>query len=360
MILLTGGAGYIGSHIAKLLTDLHQDFVILDDFSRSKKEIIYRLSPSPTVIKGDIGDRNLIRTILDGSHHMMLGRHVKFVIHLAAFAYVGESIANPEKYYNNNLIKAITLIDTIARENSARNKLAGNSNRRPIKIIFSSSCATYGIPDYLPIDEEHTQNPISPYGRSKLFLEHYIKDLSKAHGLSGVILRYFNASGADPDGVIGEYHNPETHLIPLTFQAATRSSEPLSILGSDYETVDGTCIRDFVHVLDIAQAHILAIVRLEKDLHYRSSVGRIECFNLGTGAGHSVLDIISSVERVTGLAVPTIIKKRREGDPAILVASYEKAQTVLGWKPQFCDIDDIVRHAWLWYEHLSNLDLDIS
>ena len=250
------------------------------------------------------------------------------VLHFAAYAYVGESVEKPAKYYHNNIIDTISLLDLMLEK--------GCNN-----FIFSSTCATYGNPQYIPIDEKHPQDPINPYGKSKFMLEHVIKDYSHAYGLNYVFLRYFNACGASVDAKIGEDHNPETHLIPLILEAATGERESIKVFGTDYDTPDGTCIRDYIHVNDLGDAHIRAVE------HLLAGKESVIC-NLGTGTGNSVKEVIDAVEEVTGKEIKKDFEDRRAGDPPQLVANATVAKEVLGWEPKYKDIKEIIKTAWAW------------
>jgi UDP-glucose 4-epimerase len=317
MILITGGAGYIGSHVNKLLNKNGYKTIIADNLVCGHAEAV----KWGTLHVVDLADTEKLRDIFS---------RYRFdtVFHFAAYAYIGESVKEPAKYYRNNVVNTINLLDVMREYGSKR-------------IIFSSTCATYGIPTSVPIKEDAPQNPINPYGRSKLIIEQLLRDYSDAYGIKYCCLRYFNAAGADPDGEIGEKHNPETHLIPLALNAAADESKSLNVFGTDYPTSDGSCIRDYIHVCDLADAHVQAM-----DYLIRSNESR--CFNLGNGSGLSVFEIIDSVKRVTGSNFRVNISPRRPGDPPVLVGSSELAKEILGWKPKFTDIDTIVNHAWQW------------
>jgi UDP-arabinose 4-epimerase len=318
-ILVTGGAGYIGSHTCKALAAAGYAPVVLDDLSAGHR---WAVKWGPLVV-GDIADRALV---------MKTRRRfdVKAVIHFAAHAYVGESVEQPRKYFDNNVTKSLALLDALLD--------AGVD-----KLVFSSSCATYGVPCGLPIAEDHPQNPINPYGASKLFVENILKWYEQAYGLRHTNLRYFNAAGADPDGEIGEDHTPETHLIPLVVAAAQRRIPAIEIFGTDYDTSDGTPVRDYVHVCDLATAHVKALDRL-------LAGGSSASVNLGTGRGHSIRDVISAVEAVSGTDVPIVEGRRRSGDPPALIANPQLGQTLLGWKPLKSDLPTIVQTAWAWHQ----------
>lgn len=317
-ILVTGGAGYIGSHTAKALAMHGYEPIVLDNLSAGHEWAV-RWGP---LVKGNIANQALVRDTI--------ARHrIQAMIHFAANAYVGESMQHPRKYFQNNVANSVSLLN-IALGCGVRH------------VVFSSTCATYGIPQDLPISEDHPQVPVNPYGESKLFIERALGWYAKAHDMRFVCLRYFNAAGADPEGEIGECHDPETHLIPLAIRAAMGGHPPLKIFGADYETEDGTAVRDYIHVCDLAAAHVRA-------LEYLSRGGESSAINLGTGTGYSVSDVQDAIERVSGRAVPAIVQDRRPGDPAILVAKADKARHVLGWKPRFTEIDEIVETAWRWH-----------
>lgn len=316
MILVMGGAGYIGSHTVRHLLDKGYEVLVADNLIYGHKEAVDKRAK---FVYADL----LNPYSLD---ELFKNNKVDAVIHFAAFAYVGESVNNPEKYYYNNVIGTINLLHTMLKHNVKN-------------IVFSSTCATYGEPKYTPIDEMHPQNPINPYGRTKLMIEQIFADYERAYGLRHIALRYFNAAGCSADGKIGESHNPETHIIPLVLQAIKGERENIKIFGSDYDTPDGTCIRDYIHVEDLAQAHRLAVEKLE------SYSG---CINLGTGVGTSVKEIIAAAEAVSGKKCPTEYAARRAGDPARLYADNTKAKAILGWQPKYLDIKDIIKTAWNW------------
>ncbi len=319
MILITGGAGYIGSHVNKQLALQGRDTLVYDNLVYGHRELV----KWGKFIQGDLDDRASLR--------MLFQTHdIEAVIHLAAYAYVGESIGNPYRYYSNNVVNTLWLLEAM-REHGCD------------KIIFSSTCATYGIPDTIPITENMPQNPINPYGASKLMIERIFQDYAAAYGLKYVVLRYFNAAGADSEGEIGEWHEPETHLIPLVLDAAAGIRSSVKVFGDDYPTQDGTCVRDYIHVSDLANAHSLAYEHL-------LSGGSSEFFNLGNEQGNSVLAVIGATRSVTGMEIPVERTRRRAGDPAVLIGSSKKIHEQLGWKPQFSDIDSIIRHAWAWHQ----------
>jgi UDP-glucose-4-epimerase GalE len=318
-ILVVGGAGYIGSHTVRQLVADGRKVVVLDNLVYGHADAL--VDDEVVFIEGDLGDRELLdRVFTDHS--------IGAVMHFAAYAYVGESVTDPAKYYGNNLAAPIVLLDAM-REHGVN------------IFIFSSTCATYGNPQYVPIDEKHPQNPINPYGASKLMLERVLADYSYAYGLKYAALRYFNAAGCSEDGLIGEDHNPETHLIPLVLEAAAGVREHITVFGTDYPTPDGSCIRDYIHVNDLARAHILAIDKLEEGAE------SFKC-NLGTGIGHSVKELISAAERVTGKSIKVVLGERREGDPPELVAAPALAKELLGWEAEVKDLDVILKTAWAW------------
>jgi UDP-glucose 4-epimerase len=321
-ILITGGAGYIGSHTVLDLKSRGYDCLVLDNLVYGHQNIVQEVLRVPLVI-GDIGDKLLLNSIFE-SHN------ISAVIHFAAYAYVGESIQNPRKYYRNNVVASLTLLETMVDHGIK-------------KIVFSSTCATYGIPSTIPITEEQAQNPINPYGRSKIAVEKILLDFSQAYGLKSVIFRYFNAAGADPKGRLGEDHTPETHLIPLILYTALGKHPQITIYGTDYPTPDGTCVRDYIHVSDLAQAHVLGLT-------YLLNGGNTNIFNLGNGNGFSVREMIETAELVTNRPIRVLEGDRRPGDPPILVGSSEKARQTLGWQPQYPLAEDILAHAWAWHQ----------
>jgi UDP-glucose 4-epimerase len=317
-VLVVGGAGYIGSHAVKQLAHAGYDTVALDNLVQGHREAVR----SGAFEQGDMGDLAFVRDVF--------ARHrVDAVMHFGAFAFVGESVTDPAKYYANNVAATITLLQAM-RDASCR------------KIIFSSTCATYGEPERTPIPEDHPQRPINPYGRSKWMVEQILGDYGRAYALQSIIFRYFNAAGADPDGDIGEWHEPETHLIPLIFEAI-RAGKPINIFGDDYPTPDGTCVRDYIHVVDLARAHVLGLEHL-------LAGGASGIYNLGNGSGYSVKQVIETVERVTGKKVPITVGPRRAGDPAVLVGTSHRAVADLGWRPAFSQLEQIVETAWRWHQ----------
>jgi UDP-arabinose 4-epimerase len=316
-VLITGGAGYIGSHTAKALSRAGLQPVVLDNLSRGHREAV-QWGP---LVEADIADRRALENVFRQYP-------IEAVIHFAAFAYVGESMQAPELYFRNNVVNTVNLLEVMLERGV-----------RPF--VFSSSCATYGYPLEIPIPEEHVQQPANPYGESKLMVERLLHWYGSIHSLPWVSLRYFNAAGADPDGELGEEHDPETHLIPLAVTAAMGKIPYLEIYGTDYDTADGTTVRDYLHVADLADAHLAA-------LSYLRSGGASTAFNLGTGVGQSVRNVIAMVEHVTERRVPYREAARRPGDPPCLVAKGTKAMTVLGWKPAHSALEQIVRTAWDW------------
>ncbi len=318
-ILVTGGAGYIGSHTTRLLADQGYSLIVIDNLVYGHREAIS--SPEVELIVGDIGDKKLV-------HRIFSENEIDTVLHFAAYAYVGESVTDPEKYYQNNIAAPLNLLGVMKEHDCKR-------------FIFSSTCATYGNPEYIPIDENHPQNPINPYGKSKKMLETVLKDYAAAYDFRYVFLRYFNAAGASLDGKIGEDHDPETHLIPLVLDAVAGDRENITVFGTDYDTPDGTAIRDYIHVVDLARAHLMAVG------HLNNGGDSLIC-NLGTGNGHSVKEVIAAAERVTGKPVPAVYGDRRAGDPPRLVANPSLAKETLGWEAEYKDIDQIITSAWKW------------
>ena len=315
-ILVVGGAGYIGSHMVKLLRAQGEELVVLDDLSSGHRDAV---PPDAAFVEGSAGDAALL--------DRLFRRHgFDAVVHFASLIQVGASVRQPGTYYANNVGHTIVLLNAMAR------------HQVPC-LVFSSSAAIFGDPRYVPIDEDHPCAPINPYGRSKWLIEQLLPDYEHAHGIRHVCLRYFNAAGADPEGMLGERHEPETHLIPLALRAAMGSTSRFMLYGDDYDTPDGTCIRDYVHVWDLCMAHLLALRHLRAG---RSS----DRFNLGNGNGHSVRDVLQAVEQVVGRPVPLRMATRRAGDPAVLVADPTRAQQLLGWQPQYAALRDIVAHAY--------------
>ena len=319
-ILVCGGAGYIGSHINKELNRQGYQTVVFDSLVYGHREAV----KWGTFVKGDLANIADIENVFETYP-------IEAVFHFAAYAYVGESVDEPEKYYYNNVANTLNLLKVMKKYGCD-------------KIIFSSTCATYGEPERVPITEDMNQNPINPYGATKLMVERIFKDYQKAYGLKFVVLRYFNAAGADPECEIGESHNPETHIIPLVLDAASGKRADIKVYGTDYDTPDGSCVRDYIHVTDLASAHLLA-------LHHLENGGNSDFFNLGNELGTSVLKVVEAVKRVTGKDFKIVLADRRAGDPAKLVGSSIKAQSILGWTPLYADIDTIVKHAWNWHEN---------
>ncbi len=325
-ILVTGGAGYIGSHAVLALKNAGYDVIILDNLVYGHQDIVEQVL-NVKLIVGDTCDRALL-------DHLFATHNIAGVMHFAAYAYVGESVTEPAKYYRNNVIGTLTLLEAMVAA-SVKN------------FVFSSTCATYGIPNEIPIPENHPQNPINPYGATKLMVERMLADFDTAYNFKSVSFRYFNAAGANPAGLLGEDHNPETHLIPLILFAAMGKRESIAIFGTDYPTPDGTCIRDYIHVNDLATAHILG-------MEYLLQGGKTDAFNLGNGLGFSVKQVIDAAREVTGQEIKVVECDRRPGDPPYLVGTSEKARQILGWTPQYPDIKDIVTHAWQWHQKRHN------
>ncbi len=317
-ILVTGGAGYIGSVAVEDLREKGERPVVIDNLVYGHRQAV---DDSIPFYKGDIGDKNLLRKILSEYE-------ISACMHFSAFAYVGESVEDPQKYWRNNVVQTIDLLEVLL-ENDVK------------KFIFSSTCATYGEPEYIPIDEKHSQNPTNPYGWSKLMVEKILESYDAAYGLKFVSLRYFNACGATTKH--GEDHEPETHLIPLVIETALGRREKISIFGDDYETPDGTAVRDYIHISDLSQAHLLA-------LEYLQNVGKSEFINLGNGNGFSVKEVIETARKVTGREIKIEIAPRRAGDPSRLVGDSSKAREVLGWKPEFSELEKIIESAWKWHK----------
>jgi UDP-arabinose 4-epimerase len=320
-VLVVGGAGYIGSHTALKLAETGHEPIVFDNLSMGHDWAVQW----GELVRGDLADGDALRRVLEE-------QRIDAVIHFAASAYVGESVQNPRKYFENNVVNTLSLLNAMLDSGVDR-------------IIFSSTCASYGIPERVPIDESHPQRPINPYGESKLMVERILHWYQNAYEMNWMALRYFNASGADPEGRIGEMHDPETHLIPLVIDAALERRDPVQIFGTDYPTPDGTAVRDYIHVLDLADAHVRA-------LDYLSSGGSSQAINLGTGRGYSVREVVESVGRVSGIEVPFEEGPRRAGDPPELVADPSHALATLGWKASYQELDDIVRTAWNWQRRL--------
>ena len=317
-VLVTGGAGYIGSHIIKLLTSAGHTCVAYDNLCKGHAEAVR----GARLIQADLADGQMLRRALRENA-------IDVVIHMAAFIEVGESTVQPDRYFHNNTINGLTLLDAM--------RDTGVS-----KIVFSSTAAVYGQPERVPIEETDRLAPINPYGASKLCVEYMLAGYAAAYGLGCTALRYFNVAGASPDGEIGEAHTPESHLIPLVLQVPLGQRASIKIFGDDYDTPDGTCVRDYIHVMDLADAHRLAAETIVP--------GELRAFNLGNGEGFSVRQIIETCRQVTGHAIPADLSPRRGGDPARLIASSTKAKTQLGWQPKYPDVSTIVSHAWDWHK----------
>ncbi len=316
-ILVVGGAGYIGSHMVKQLRREGFAVHVADDLSSGRREAVLG---APLHV-GDIGDAAFVDRLLQEVRPAA-------VMHFASFIQVGESVADPAKYYRNNIAATLVLLEAMRAHGVTR-------------FIFSSTAAIFGDPQYTPIDEAHPKAPINPYGRSKWFVEQMLEDFDRAYGLKSVCLRYFNAAGADPDGALGECHEPETHLIPLILQVASGRRPHITVYGKDYPTADGTCIRDYIHVEDLCQAHLLALRQL-------LAGGESARYNLGNGNGYSVREVIEAARRVTGHPIPVQVGARRAGDPPVLVADASAARRVLGWQPRYADLERILADAWAW------------
>ncbi|HXV11229.1 MAG TPA: UDP-glucose 4-epimerase GalE [Burkholderiales bacterium] len=316
-ILVAGGAGYIGSHMTKMLLAAGHETLVMDNLSTGFRDAV----PARILVRADLAHRVLLDSVLSA-------RRFDGVMHFASSMQVGESVANPARYYWNNVVNTLNLLDAMVKH-------------RVKRLIFSSTAAIFGEPCYDPVDEEHRQAPINPYGRTKWMVEQVLADFERAYGLRHSCMRYFNASGADPAGTLGERHDPETHLIPLTLQAASGRMPAVTIFGTDYDTPDGTCIRDYVHVTDLCSAHLLALERMMDGAESRS-------FNLGNGSGYSVQEVIDTARQVTGRKIKVAVGERRPGDPVRLVADAARACRELGWQPKYSDLGTIVSHAWTW------------
>jgi len=317
-VLVVGGAGYIGSHAVRLLIEEGHQVVVYDNLSRGHRAAV----PEGMLAEGDVGDRARLVEVLRGWN-------IDAVMHFAAFALVNESVNDPALYYQNNVIAALELLEAM-READVK------------KIVFSSTTATYGEPDIVPIPETTPQHPINPYGFTKLVIEHALADYAAAYGFAYAALRYFNAAGARPDGTIGEDHDPESHIIPIVLQVALGQRDFITIFGDDYPTADGTCIRDYIHVDDLGEAHLRALEKLQP--------GKGICVNLGTGRGTSVREIVEACRRVTGHPIPEKMGQRRAGDPPELVADARLAKEILGWTPKYTDAESIIETAWAWHQ----------
>lgn len=318
-VLVTGGAGYIGSHTVAELLARGEEVVIVDSLETGHQEAVL----GGTLHIGDIRDSAFLDSVF--AQHS-----IDAVIHFAAYSLVGESMSNPAKYYDNNVHGTLVLLEAMRKHHVSR-------------IVFSSTAATYGEPERTPIQETEATNPTNVYGETKLTMERMMRWFDQAHDIRYVSLRYFNAAGAHENGKIGEDHRPETHLIPLVLQTALGQRKEMKVFGSDYPTPDGTCIRDYIHVSDLADAHVLAV-------EYLRSGGQSDVFNLGSGNGFSVLEVIQTAERVTGRSIPTVTEERRAGDPAVLIASADKAKSVLGWSPKRDDLNVLIESAWNWHQ----------
>ena len=323
-ILVVGGCGYIGSHMVKCLLEAEHNVTVLDDLSTGFRDSLL----GGRLVEEDFGSRAVLDELFGNSGF-------DGVLHFASLILVGESVIDPARYYRCNVSKTLTLLEAM-KDHKVQN------------LIFSSSAALFGEPQYLPIDEDHPRNPINPYGMTKQMVEIMLKDFARAYGLNSVALRYFNAAGADPEARIGERHDPETHLIQLALRAASGVLPVLQLFGQDYDTPDGTCIRDYIHVDDLSDAHLLA-------LEYLWSGGETTAFNLGNGDGFSVNQVIDEVENVSGTSVPIVFASRRAGDPARLVANSSRAKAMLGWKPKYTNLQQIVSHAWRWEQQSKKL-----
>jgi len=321
-ILVTGGAGYIGSHVALALKNRGHSPIIVDNLSHGHRDVVERAVGTPVIV-ADTRDTPAIDRIF-------ADHRIEAIMHFAAFIEVGESVKDPLGFYDNNVYGTVNLL-----------RCAQSAGIR--HFVFSSTCATYGPPRVIPIPEDHPQNPMSPYGQTKLMVERILADCEVAFGLRSMSFRYFNAAGAHPEGGLGEDHAPETHLIPLVLDAALGRRPHVSIFGTDYDTPDGTCVRDYIHVSDLAEAHVLGV-------EYLLRGGASTAVNLGNGRGFSVKEVIAAVERVTGRKIPVEMAARRAGDPAVLVGSSDKARQLLGWNPRFTDLETIIAHAWNWHQ----------
>ena len=362
-ILVTGGAGFIGTNTVKALIDAGHSPVVIDNLKYINKEVITSKLNTP-LIKSNVGNKKNLLEILTGKHNALKNtihenNFIEAIIHFAALTNVRDSFKYPFKYYQNNVLETINLLEVICDQ-----KLIDEREESiPIPIIFSSSCATYGVPHKLPIYENCHQNPINPYGRTKLIIEMLLKDLAKTHNLKSVILRYFNAAGASANGLYGENRKEETHLIPLAINSALGINKNFNIFGLDHPTFDGSCIRDYVHVLDIAQAHLLALEKIKTEVAYKNVSSRFSlsieenCFeyNIGLEKGFSVLQIINKVEEIVGNSCPYKVISKKKEDPPTLIASSQKIKKDLGWNPRFNNIDEIILHTYLWIKNYNGL-----
>ncbi len=326
-VLVVGGAGYIGSHMVRMLGQEGFEVTVLDNLSRGHRDAVQ----SAEFVRGDLLNPSELKALFQR-------KRFQAVLHFAALCYVGESVTAPREYFRNNLVGSLNLVDAMLDAGIRQ-------------LIFSSTCATYGNPVTIPLTEEHSQFPINPYGRSKLMIEQFLADYGVAYGMRSILLRYFNAAGCDPQGGLGERHEPETHLVPLILREARRvrdggdpAETELTLFGNDFPTPDGSCIRDYIHVHDLCSAHLAALLRLSE-----VGEGGVEAFNLGNGQGFSVLEVISAARRLTGMDIRYRIGPRRAGDPAQLVGSAVKARRVLGWEPRFHRLEEILETAWRWH-----------
>lgn len=317
IVLVAGGAGYIGSHMVRMLVALGHSVVTIDDLSAGFRDAVL----GGEFVQGSLHDKAALSSLFDA-------HQFDAVVHFAGSIAVGESVRDPAKYYQNNLTGTLNLLDAM-REHGVN------------KLVFSSTAAIFGDPHYVPIDEAHPQAPINPYGMTKWVTERILRDYDAAYGLRSVVLRYFNAAGAAPDAALGERHDPETHLIPLALRAANGMLSELTVFGTDYDTFDGTCIRDYIHIVDLCEAHVLA-------LHHLMAGGDSRAYNLGNGQGYSVKEVIETTQKVTGTQVPIKYGPRRAGDPPRLVADSSKIRADWGWSPKYGDLGVIIEHAWKW------------
>lgn len=316
-VLVVGGAGYIGSHMVKMLLGAGHEVITLDNLSNGHRDAVL----GGTFIEGDLADTSCLAQLFEQ-------HRPEAVMHFASYIQVGESVRKPDIYYQNNVSNTLNLLDAMLKFDVK-------------KFIFSSTAAVFGEPDYVPIDEKHPHRPMNPYGRSKWIMEQILADYDQAFDFRSVCLRYFNAAGADPEGQLGERHDPETHLIPLVLQVASGRRADIQVFGSDYDTPDGTCVRDYIHITDLCSAHLAA-------LEYLNKGGESDRFNLGNGVGFSVQEIIDTARKVSGNEITVVTAARRDGDPARLVADSKRAKSVLNWTPQFTELETIVSHAWQW------------
>ncbi|HEY9903072.1 MAG TPA: UDP-glucose 4-epimerase GalE [Candidatus Sericytochromatia bacterium] len=322
-ILVTGGAGYIGSHAVLVLQRAGYEVIVLDNLVHGHREFVDNVLQVKLIV-GDTSDRALL-------DNLFATYPIAAVMHFAAYIAVGESVAKPAEYYHNNVVGTLTLLEAMVAASIK-------------SFVFSSTCALYGVPKTIPLVEDHPQDPISPYAVTKQMVERILADFDTAYNLKSVSFRYFNAAGAEPNGLLGEDHSPETHLIPLVLLTALGKRESVSIFGTDYPTKDGTCMRDYIHVMDLAQAHVLG-------LEYLLQGGESQAFNLGNGNGFSVREVIETAKLVAGREIKTIECDRRPGDPPVLVGSSDKARNILGWQPQYSDLKQIIAHALAWHQH---------